>query len=61
MTGPAEPYRSPYPTSPGSSTAPAGTTPEEGVHELWVFFWVAVASIVIIAVGGLGAWLYLHH
>lgn len=61
MTEPAEPYRSPYTPTPGSSTAPPDSTPEEGVRELWIFFWVAVVSVVIIAVAGLGAWFYLHH
>ena len=35
-------------------------TPAEGRAELWVFFWAAVASVVIIAVGGLAAWFYVH-
>jgi hypothetical protein len=59
VTEPAAPYRNPYNETPGSSTPPAGTTPEEGVHELWTFFWVAVTSVVIIAAFGIAAWLYV--
>jgi hypothetical protein len=60
VTGTAESYRNPYNESPGSSMPPAGTGPEEGIRELWTFFWVAVVSIVIIATFGIGAWLYVH-
>jgi len=61
VTEPAPTYRTPYASTPGSSTPPPETTPEEGVRELWIFFWVTVVSIVIIAVGGLAAWFYLFH
>jgi hypothetical protein len=61
VTEPAESFRSPYPHTPGSSTPGPAVSPAEGRAELWAFFWVAVASIVIITVGGLGAWLWLHH
>jgi len=60
VTEPAEPFRSPYTPTPGSSTPGPEVTPAEGRAELWGFFWLAVASTVIIAVGGLAAWLYLH-
>jgi hypothetical protein len=60
VTEPAAPYQNPYHESPGSSTPPPGTTPEEGIHEMWTFFWVAVISVVIIATFGIGAWLYVH-
>jgi hypothetical protein len=60
VTEPAEPYRSPYTPTPGSSTPGPLTTPEEGTAELWTFFWVALVSILIIAAGGLGAWFYVH-
>jgi hypothetical protein len=58
---PGEPYRSPYTRTPGSPTPPPEVTPEEGRHELWAFFWVQIVSAVIIAVGGLSAYFYLHH
>jgi hypothetical protein len=61
MTDTTETFRSPYHPSPGSSTPGPEVGPAEGNAELWGFFWVAVASVVIIAVGGLSAWLYLHH
>ncbi|MGI0070904.1 MAG: hypothetical protein ACRECT_02355 [Thermoplasmata archaeon] len=61
MSGSGEPYRSPYGSSPGSSTPSPEITPAEGVSEMWTFFWVTVASMLIITVGGVGAWLYLHH
>ncbi len=61
MTEGGEPYRNPYTPTPGSSTAPAASTPEEGTHELWIFFWVTVASIGIIVAFGMGAWFYVHH
>jgi len=60
MSAPAEPYRNPYTPTPGSSTPPPDTTPEEGVHELWAFFWVAVISVVIIAAFGIAAWLFVR-
>ncbi|MGA8303446.1 MAG: hypothetical protein WA691_09460 [Thermoplasmata archaeon] len=61
MTEPAETFRSPYTHSPGSSTPGPEVTPAEARADFWTFFWVAIASIVIITVGGLSAWLWLHH
>ena len=61
MTEPPAAYRNPYNRSPGGSTPGPDVTPSEGTGELWAFFWVAVVSVVIITVGGVGAWLYLHH
>ncbi|HTZ61708.1 MAG TPA: hypothetical protein VMC82_03590 [Thermoplasmata archaeon] len=60
MAPSTESYRTPYTPTPGTSTAPAEMTPEEGVADLWAFFWVTIASIVIIAVAGLAAWFYVH-
>jgi hypothetical protein len=60
VTEPGGTYRNPYHDSPGSSTSPPHTSPEEGVRELWTFFWVTVISVVIIATFGIGAWLYVH-
>ena len=61
MTEPAETFRSPYSGSPGGSTPGPEVTPAEGTAELWGFFWVSIAGAVILAVGGLAPWLYLHH
>jgi hypothetical protein len=61
VTEPTESYRSAYTPTPGSSTPGPEVTPAEGTAELWVFFWVTIASIVIIAAGGLAAWFYIHH
>ncbi|MGA8542402.1 MAG: hypothetical protein WB947_02500 [Thermoplasmata archaeon] len=60
MTEGAKPYRTPYTPTPGSSTPGPEVTPAEGVAELWTFFWVALVSVVIIAVFGLAAWFYVH-
>jgi hypothetical protein len=56
-----EPYRYPYTPTPGASMPGPATTPEEGRTDLVVFFWVTLVSILIIAVGGIGAWWYVHH
>ena len=60
MSESSAPYRNPYNESPGSSMPPAHTTPEEGIHEMWAFFWVTVTAVVIIGAAGLAAWLYVH-
>jgi hypothetical protein len=46
---PSTPFASPYATSPGGSIPPPETTPEEGTHDLWVFFWLALVNTAIIA------------
>ena len=53
-------FRSPYTPTPGSSTPSPEVTPEEGVRELWGFFWLAVANTAIIAVAGVVAWWFVH-
>ncbi len=58
MTTPEEPFRSPFPAYPGGGPAHE-TTPEEGIGEMWIFFWLALASTVIIAAAGIGTWLFL--
>ena len=60
MTAGPSAFRSPYTPSPGSSTPGPETTPAEGTAELWAFFWVAIVSVVIITIGGLGAYFYVH-
>ncbi len=55
------PYRTPYTPSPGSSTTSPTVTPEEGKADLWGYFWLALLNTLIIAVAGIGAWLYVHH
>jgi len=59
VTEPGESFQTPYTPSPGSSTPGPEVTPEEGTGELWTFFWVTIVSVVIIAVAGIGAWLYV--
>jgi hypothetical protein len=61
VSTPAEPFRTPYTPTPGSSTPPPEVGPSEGIHEMWVFFWVAVVSVGIIAAFGIGAWLVATH
>jgi hypothetical protein len=55
-----EPYRSPYTPYPGGSMPPAKTSPKEGKHELWAFFWLALLNTLIIAVAGVATWWYIH-
>jgi hypothetical protein len=59
---PSEPpaYRFPYATTPGTSTQEPHVTPKEGIHDLWVFFWLALLNTAIIVVAGVAAWYYLH-
>lgn len=59
MSEPEGTFRTPYPSTPGGSTPGPDVTPEEGTSELWTFFWVTITSIAIIAVFGIGAWLYV--
>jgi hypothetical protein len=51
----------PYATTPGSSTPGRGVSREEGVHDLWAFFWLAIASTAILVGVGLGTFLVIHH
>jgi hypothetical protein len=60
VTDPTESYRTPYARTPGGSTPGPEVTPAEGKAELWAFFWAAVLSVVIITVGGLAAYFYVH-
>jgi len=55
-----EGYRNPYTPTPGGSTPPDGTTPEEGKRDLWSFFWLALLNTLIIAVAGVVAWWFVH-
>jgi hypothetical protein len=50
----------PYGGTPGSSTPSPHVTPEEGRHELWAFFWLALANTAIIGVAGVVTWLLVH-
>jgi hypothetical protein len=57
----AEPaFENPYTPTPGGSLPPHGTTPEEGKHELWAFFWLALVNTLIIAVAGIVTWTFVH-
>jgi hypothetical protein len=53
-------YRTPYTPYPGSSTPGAEVGPEEGMGELWGFFWLSLLNTVIIAVAGIVAWWLVH-
>ena len=55
----SEAYRDPYTTYPGGSTPPANTSPEEGKHELWSFFWLALVNTLIITVASVVTWWYV--
>jgi hypothetical protein len=50
----------PYATSPGSSTPGPSVTTEEGVGDLWSFFWLSVACTGILAVVAVAGWLIVH-
>lgn len=58
-SGPAA-YRFPYTTTPGTSTQEPHITPEEGIRDLWVFFWLALLNTAIIVVAGVIVWYLLH-
>ena len=60
MTASEETFRTPYTRAPGGSTPGPDVTPAEGKGEIRVFFWAMVVNTVIIAVGGLVAWFYVH-
>ncbi|HEV8050029.1 MAG TPA: hypothetical protein VGP88_05500 [Thermoplasmata archaeon] len=51
----------PYATSPGSSTPGPHVSREEGVSDLWSFFWLSIVGTVILVVVGLSALLIIHH
>jgi len=53
-------YRTPYTPYPGSSTPSAKVGPEEGRHELWGFFWLALLNTLIIAVAGIVTWWFVR-
>ncbi|MGI0133115.1 MAG: hypothetical protein ACREDK_08555 [Thermoplasmata archaeon] len=50
----------PYAFAPGSSTPGAGVSAQEGVSELWAFFYLSLANTLIIAVAGIVAWWFVH-
>jgi hypothetical protein len=53
-------YRNPYTPYAGSSTPSANVGPEEGKHELWSFFWLALLNTLIIAIAGIVTWWIVH-
>jgi len=55
-----EPFRTPYTSYPGGSLPPASTRPEEGRHELWTFFYLALLNTAIIGVAGIVTWWFVH-
>ncbi len=60
MTSDPSGYRFPYASTPGGSTAPPETTPKEGVHELWSFFWLSLLNTAIIVVAGVTTWYFVR-
>ena len=60
MTGERDVYRFPYTSTPGTSTAPPETTPEEGTSEFWAFFWLSLLNTAIIVVAGVATWQFVH-
>lgn len=59
MTEGSGSYRTPYTPTPGSSTPPPEMTPDEGRADLIGFAWLALLNTAIIAVVGVGVWLYM--
>ncbi|HYB79775.1 MAG TPA: hypothetical protein VEG66_08485 [Thermoplasmata archaeon] len=55
-----ESFRTPYTPTPGGSIPSAETTPTEGKHELWSFFWLALLNTAIIAVAGVVTWWFVR-
>ncbi|MGI0053638.1 MAG: hypothetical protein ACREC5_08405 [Thermoplasmata archaeon] len=58
MTDAMERFESPYAAYPGGGPSHE-TKPEEGVGELWIFFFLSLANTGIIAAAGIGTWLLL--
>jgi hypothetical protein len=58
-SGPEE-YHFPYTATPGTSTQEPHITPEEGIKDLWAFFWLAILNSLIIVVAGVATWYYVH-
>jgi hypothetical protein len=50
-----------YATTPGSSTPGRGVSAEEGVADLWSFFWLSIVGTVILVGVGMAAFLVVHH
>ncbi len=61
MTDPSGGYRTPYTTTPGSSTPSPDVTPHEGTSDLRLFFWLAILNTAIIGGGGVIAWAFATH
>jgi len=57
----SEPVENPYATTPGSSTPGRGVSREEGVADLWSFFWLSIIGTVVIVGVGMAAFLVVHH
>ncbi len=56
MSAGSTPYQSPYTPTPGGSSPGPTVTPEEGISDLKVFFWLAISEAVIIGGSGAIAW-----
>jgi hypothetical protein len=57
----SEPVENPYATTPGSSTPGRGVSREEGVADLWSFFWLSLSGTAILVIVGLAALVLTHH
>ncbi len=55
-----ETFRTPYTPYAGGSTPSASVGPQEGRHELWGFFWLALLNTTVIAVVGITTWWFVH-
>jgi hypothetical protein len=60
VTDTAQPWRTPYTPTPGSSTPGPAVAPEEGKSELWGFFWLSIINTTVIAVVGVVFWLFFR-
>jgi hypothetical protein len=60
MAPPASEVVNPYATTPGSSTPGVGVSAEEGVGDLWSFFWLSVVCTAILTVVAVAGWLLVH-
>ncbi len=56
MSAGSTPYESPYTPTPGGATPSPTVTPEEGISDMKVFFWLAISSAAIIGGAGVIAW-----
>jgi hypothetical protein len=61
VSSPEAARHNPYAQGPGSSTPGPHVSREEGVGDLWSFFWLSIVGTVILTIVGLAALLVIHH